>query len=51
MDYINRLDNFNGETIAKVALGEEYQLYEEAHVIYKKKEMYTEAMDVLINYI
>lgn len=30
MDYINRLDNYNGEEIAKVALGEDYKLYEEA---------------------
>lgn len=36
MDYINRLDNYDGEEIAKIALSEEYALYEEALVIYKK---------------
>lgn len=51
MDYINRLDNYNGEEIASVALGDDYKLYEEAFVIYKKKEMFIEAMDVLLNYI
>lgn len=51
MDYINRLDNFDAEEIAKIGLREEYQLYEEVFVIYKKNNMMTEAVDVLINYV
>eukprot|EP00398_MALV-I-01_sp_L67-1_P000178 gene178-941_t len=51
MDYINRLDNFEGDKIAKIALGEPYQLYEEAFVIYKKCGMNAEAMDVLLTNI
>lgn len=51
MDYINRLDNFDGQEIANIALGEDYKLYEEALVIFKKKDMHTEAMDVLLNYL
>lgn len=44
MDYINRLTCYNGPEIAKVALGPEYKLYEEAFVIYKKGDMHVEAM-------
>jgi len=51
MDYINRLDNYDADEIASVALGEEYQLYEEAFVIYKKVKKYVEAIDVLLNNI
>eukprot|EP00971_Amphidinium_carterae_P170687 3382731-Amphidinium_carterae.1 len=29
MDYINRLDNYDGPEIAKIAVGEPYHLYEE----------------------
>lgn len=36
MDYINRLDNYEADDIAKIALDDEYKLYEEALVIYKK---------------
>ncbi|GMH83342.1 hypothetical protein TrST_g4351 [Triparma strigata] len=36
MEYINRLDNFDGPEIAKIAAGEQYMLYEEAFVIYQK---------------
>ncbi len=36
MNYINRLDNYDGLEIAKAALKEEYGLYEEAFVVYKK---------------
>ena len=49
MDFINRLDNYDGPEIARVALGEEYQLYEEAFVIYKKNRLNVEAIEVLIN--
>merc|ERR1712151_205414 len=48
MDYINRLDNYDGETIAKVALGHPYNLYEEAFLIYKKCNLTSEAMDTLL---
>jgi len=36
MDYINRLDNFDGPEIAAFAVTEQYELYEEAYVIYTK---------------
>jgi hypothetical protein len=36
MDYINRLDNFDGPEIAKIAASEQYELFEEALVIYTK---------------
>ena len=51
MEYINRLDSFNGPEIAKIALKEEYQLYEEAFAIYKKFEMHVEAVEVLIDHM
>jgi len=49
MDYINRLDNFDGPDIALVALSDEYGMYEEAFAIYKKFDMSVEAVDVLLN--
>jgi clathrin heavy chain len=48
MDYINRLDEYDGPAIAKVALGEPYCLYEEAFLIYKKCNMNAEAMETLL---
>jgi clathrin heavy chain len=48
MDYINRLDNYDGPEIAKIALGEPYHLYEEAFVIYKKCDLHSEAMETLL---
>merc|ERR1719217_701959 len=51
MDYINRLDNYDGPTIAKVALGSPYNLYEEAFLIYKKCNLNNEAMDTLLTNI
>jgi clathrin heavy chain len=51
MDFINRLDSYDGPEIARVALGPEYQLYEEAFVIYNKNKMYVEAIEVLLNNI
>ena len=41
MDYINRLDNYDGPEIAKIALGDQYRLYEEAFVIYNKNNMHS----------
>lgn len=51
MDFINRLDNYDGVQIAKIALGKEYQLYEEAFTIYKKFNLNVEAIEVLLTYI
>jgi len=48
MDYINRLDNYDGKEIAKIALREEYALYEEAFTIYKKFDLHLEAIAVLL---
>ena len=36
MEYINRLDNFDGPEIAKIAISDEYGMYEEGFVIYTK---------------
>jgi len=36
MEYINRLDNFDGPEIAKIAASEQHGLYEEALTIYVK---------------
>lgn len=51
MDYINRLDNYDGPEIAKVALGEQFQLYEEAFLIFKKCDQHSDAMDTLLTNI
>merc|ERR1719443_1324637 len=51
MDYINRLDNYDGPEIAKVALGNPYNLYEEAFLIYKKCNLNSDAMDTLLTNI
>jgi clathrin heavy chain len=48
MDYINRLDNYDGKEIAKIALREEYAMYEEAFAIYKKFAHHLEAVAVLL---
>mmetsp|Transcript_39448 Transcript_39448/g.98764 ORF Transcript_39448/g.98764 Transcript_39448/m.98764 type:complete len:1743 (+) Transcript_39448:183-5411(+) len=48
MDYINRLNNYDGPEIAKIALGEQYQLYEEAFTIYKKFNLNSDAVDTLL---
>jgi len=48
MDYINRLDNYDGPEIAKIALGDPYNLYEEAFLIYKKCNLQAEAMETLL---
>ena len=51
MDYINRLDNFDGPEIAKIAVGEQYELFEEAFVIYKKFGHNVLAVEVLLENI
>uniref|UniRef100_A0A6A7FZ08 Clathrin heavy chain n=1 Tax=Hirondellea gigas TaxID=1518452 RepID=A0A6A7FZ08_9CRUS len=49
MDYLNRLDNYDGPDIAKIAISDQYRLYEEAFFIYKKFEKGEDAINVLIN--
>lgn len=49
MDYINRLDSFDGPAVADVALDKE--LYEEACFIYKKFKDHVKAAKVLIDNI
>ena len=49
LDYINRLDNFDGPDIALLALGFKEPLCEEAFAIYNKFHMYVEAINVLID--
>merc|ERR1719310_468702 len=51
MDYINRLDNYDGPEIAKIALGDPYLLYEEAFLIYKKCNLNSDAMETLLTNI
>jgi clathrin heavy chain len=49
MDYINRLDHYEGEEVAKICADDEYQLYEEALAIYKKFEKHVEAIKILLH--
>lgn len=49
MGYINRLDNYDGQDIAKIAVSSE--LFEEAFEIYKKFKLHTSAVRVLIENI
>jgi clathrin heavy chain len=60
MEYINRLDNFDGPEIAKIAVSAEYELFEEGVVIYnkfakraeneeEKTKLDVEAITVLVN--
>ena len=49
MDYINRLDNYDGDELAKIAQEDQYQLYEEALCIYKKIGQSVEAIKILLN--
>ena len=46
MDYINRLDAFNGPEVGEIAVGNE--LYEEAFAIFKKFDLHVDAMKVLL---
>lgn len=48
MDYINRLDNYDGEELAKIAQEDGYQLYEEALCIYKKFNKHVDAIKILL---
>ncbi|KAL2317470.1 LOW QUALITY PROTEIN: hypothetical protein Fmac_031346 [Flemingia macrophylla] len=47
MDYVNRLDNFDGPAVGEVAV--EAQLYEEAFAIFKKFNLNVQAVNVLLD--
>ena len=49
MEYINRLDNYDAPDIAKISI--EGELFEEAFAIYKKFDVNTSAVQVLIENI
>ncbi|KAA3464225.1 Clathrin heavy chain 1 [Gossypium australe] len=49
MDYINRLENFDGPAVGEVAV--EAQLYEEAFAIFKKFNLNVQAVNVLLDNI
>lgn len=49
MDYIHRLNNFDGPDIANIAI--ESGLFEEAFEVYKKNDAHADAINVLIEYI
>ena len=51
VDYINRLDNYDGAEVVKHALSPEFRLYEEAFIIYKKMKQPIEAIQVLLEKI
>lgn len=51
MDYITKLDKYEGAEILKYALSPEYRMYEEALVILKKMKMPVEAIKVLLEKI
>lgn len=46
MEYINRLDNYDAPDIANIAIGSE--LYEEAFAIFKKFDVNTSAIQVIL---
>lgn len=48
MEYVKRLDNYDGPDIAKIAISDQYQLYEEAVFIYKKFKKGQECIQVLL---
>jgi len=49
--YIDRLDNYDGPDIAKIAVSDQYKLYEEGFLIYKKFTKGKEAISVLLDLI
>ncbi|KAG9304457.1 hypothetical protein G9A89_020021 [Geosiphon pyriformis] len=49
MEYVNKLNNYNAPDIAGIAINA--QLYEEAFTIFKKYEVHTSAINVLIEHI
>eukprot|EP00475_Leptophrys_vorax_P023365 TRINITY_DN31984_c0_g1_i1.p1 TRINITY_DN31984_c0_g1~~TRINITY_DN31984_c0_g1_i1.p1 ORF type:complete len:1710 (+),score=512.71 TRINITY_DN31984_c0_g1_i1:70-5199(+) len=48
MDYLSRLDNYDGGDIAKILRADQYKLFEEAFFIYKKIEDHESAVTVLL---
>ena len=46
-DYIHRLDNFDGPAVGEIAAG--YEMFEEAFEIYKKFNLKTQAIKVLLD--
>jgi clathrin heavy chain len=51
MDYVNRLEHYDADELAKIAIGEPYCLYNEAFEMYRKAEMFEQAVDVLLDNI
>ena len=51
MDYVNRLDNYDGCKLAAIACEEKHALYDEALCIYKKFNEPVEAIRVLLTYL
>ncbi|CAG9465968.1 unnamed protein product [Pedinophyceae sp. YPF-701] len=49
MDYVNRLDNFDGPAVAEVAI--EYELFEEGCAIYKKFRLHVDAVRVMVDHL
>lgn len=49
MDYVNRLDNFDGPAVGEIAVSAE--LYEEAFAIFKKFNLNVPAVNVLLDNI
>ncbi|XP_077251138.1 clathrin heavy chain 2-like [Tasmannia lanceolata] len=49
MDYVNRLDNFDGPAVGEIAV--EGELYEEAFAIFKKFNLNVQAVNVLLDNI
>eukprot|EP00475_Leptophrys_vorax_P034731 TRINITY_DN56473_c0_g1_i1.p1 TRINITY_DN56473_c0_g1~~TRINITY_DN56473_c0_g1_i1.p1 ORF type:complete len:919 (-),score=143.56 TRINITY_DN56473_c0_g1_i1:348-3104(-) len=49
MDYVNRLDNFDGPAVGEIAVGSE--LFEEAFAIFKKFNLNVPAVNVLLDNI
>lgn len=49
MEYIRRLDNYDGADIAQVAIGED--MFDEAFAIFQKSEDHVEAIGVLLDHL
>lgn len=49
MEYVRRLDNYDGEDVAQVAVGED--LFEEAFAIHQKFEQHAQAISVLLDHM
>lgn len=49
MDYITRLDNYDAVGLAQEAEKDQYQLYDEAFTMYKKKDEFVRAITILLH--